>query len=475
MTPTDGPPGPHRVPGEDWERGGARIGRDLDDTYHLVLVIGGDPDDTAHAALGVARAQSHRRRVALGDLIGDAPPIQRLLTGDDPHGFVDSFLYGVSLNRIARHVPGSGELYVLPSGSDAPDYEEILGHPRWRRISSGFRETGSLLVVALPAGAAGLDNVARIADGVILLGDGTANPAADARVLGVVEPVAPDRSPVFLTPTGESVAVADTVTLPASDDAAASVPSRADRVPAAPVNGPVRRWRVDNRAAAFGGIGLAVVVGAIGIWLAARPLASGHEPEIRTRKGVTGDSAVEGPVLDSSAGASGVTGPLLPVANPSDSGGAAAYGVALNFWNTRAGSEAWFQKNWRGLPAVTFTPVMVRGALWYRAYAGAYVQRGQADSLLSALKATGAAGEQAVVVRLPYAFLQDSVPASAVPGMLSYFADRGLPVYALRSADGTARLYVGAFENRAQASLFLQSIGVSGYRPVLVYRFGRVD
>jgi hypothetical protein len=58
--------------------------------------------------------------------------------------------------------------------------------------------------------------------------------------------------------------------------------------------------------------------------------------------------------------------------------------------------------------------------------------------------------------------------------MLKYFADRGQPVYALRQADGSARLYAGAFESPEQASLYVDAIRTSGIRPVLVYRIGRV-
>ena len=54
------------------------------------------------------------------------------------------------------------------------------------------------------------------------------------------------------------------------------------------------------------------------------------------------------------------------------------------------------------------------------------------------------------VVRLPFAFLIDSVPASAVPGMVASYADRGQPVYALRQSNGIAWLLVGAFESVEQ-------------------------
>jgi len=87
----------------------------------------------------------------VGDLIGDVAPIRELVTDDDPHGLTDAFLYGVSLNKIARQIDTVGNLHVLPSGSDQVVQEEILRNERWRRLASGFHEAGALLLIATPA------------------------------------------------------------------------------------------------------------------------------------------------------------------------------------------------------------------------------------------------------------------------------------------------------------------------------------
>ena len=78
----------------DWSEEGRRIGATLD-AFHAIVVVGTDPVATAETAVGIARVQAVHRRVALGDLLGEAPPIQALIQSDDPHGVVDSFLYGV--------------------------------------------------------------------------------------------------------------------------------------------------------------------------------------------------------------------------------------------------------------------------------------------------------------------------------------------------------------------------------------------
>ena len=60
-------------------------------------------------------------------MFGDAPPLIALVPTEDPHGLVDSFLFGVSLNRIAYQVPDAGELFVMPSGTGPLDYAELFG------------------------------------------------------------------------------------------------------------------------------------------------------------------------------------------------------------------------------------------------------------------------------------------------------------------------------------------------------------
>jgi hypothetical protein len=102
-----------------WEAEGRRLATAVDDLA-AVIVAGHDVEAAAHIAIGIAAAQSARRRVALGDLTGRAEPLQRLvgpqLTDEDPHGLGDVFAYGVSLNRAARQLDDEGRLYDNPAG-----------------------------------------------------------------------------------------------------------------------------------------------------------------------------------------------------------------------------------------------------------------------------------------------------------------------------------------------------------------------
>ena len=73
-----------------WENEGQRLSPLLDNVCATV-VAGIDSVAAAQMAIGVARAQATRRRVAIADLVGDSPPLEALNHGDDPHGIADSF------------------------------------------------------------------------------------------------------------------------------------------------------------------------------------------------------------------------------------------------------------------------------------------------------------------------------------------------------------------------------------------------
>jgi hypothetical protein len=168
-----------------WEE----VGRDLApalDAASAVVVIGDDPVAAAEVALGAGRVQGARRRVAIGDLVGEVEPLQALVTGDDPHGLVDSFLYGVSLNRIARPAVGFRNLYILPSGTEPVVAEEIFRNERWRRLAIGFSEVGALLLLVARADAPGVDALIGQLDGALVV-DGATRVPDGVRVLAVAE------------------------------------------------------------------------------------------------------------------------------------------------------------------------------------------------------------------------------------------------------------------------------------------------
>jgi hypothetical protein len=107
---------------------------------------------------------------------------------------------------------------------------------------------------------------------------------------------------------------------------------------------------------------------------------------------------------------------------------------------------------------------------------GAFPTRASADSLLGQLRARRVLAPGFGSVGLfPLAFLVDSaVPAATVRARLTRYAARGVPVYALRQSDGTARLYFGAYGTAEQAAYAVPQVKEAGMIPLLVYRTGRV-
>ena len=173
------------APGTGWEAEGQRLSAKFDG-LSSVCIVADDADAAALVALGIARAQAIQRRVAIADLVGETPVLQSLVADQDAHGISDSFLFGVSLNRIARPVGTEGNLFVMPSGSEPVQQQQIYESDRWRRLSNGFREAGALLLLVAPADAAALDNVVAATDGVVLVGIGGYRLATGTRVLAMV-------------------------------------------------------------------------------------------------------------------------------------------------------------------------------------------------------------------------------------------------------------------------------------------------
>ena len=460
---------PTYAPPFDWEAAGRKLGATLD-AFHAVIVTGADPAATGYVALGIGQAQAARRRAVVGDLFCDSPPISALVTSDDPHGLVDSFLYGVSLSRISHPVPESGQLFVMPSGSEPPVYEEMLPNPRWKRLTAGFHEAGALLVLAVPSSAAHIDDLAQASDGVIVVGDSMPSTLSASMVIAAVRPPregAPVRErPVERAPeaTGERVA----------SPAAGIEPAQARPSRAASARRKWTEWRPS-----VPGVVLSIAIVAVIAWLAYRPLAQGgrsalgHKPDTTKPLDAVLPATSAASVGTSAAGTT-VSPPLTPK-NADDSAQASAYGVELMAANTQDGAILKLQKDGKNLPAATFAPVSVQGTRWYKVVTGAFVDRADADSLLAGLRRRGVLdATSGAVVQVPFAFLIESdVPRAAVPGMVATYADHGQPVYALRQSDGKIWLLVGAFASAEESSLYAETLRASGITPVLVYRKGR--
>jgi hypothetical protein len=422
-----------------WEDAGRQIASLLG-SYSTIVVTSSDPVAAAHVALGIARAEAEHRRVVVGDLAGDLPPLRSLVRDEDPHGITDSFLYGVSLNKIGYEVEGTANLYVMPSGTDPTIDAEILRSPRWKKLASGFSEVGALLLLVARNDAPGLGELIDQVDGVVLVKEADLAAAPGALVLARVA------SP---TPT-------------------LKIPLH--RIGARAATWKQHRWFYP----AIGAIALLLIAS---IGLAVMLIRAG-------------ESARQPPPVAAKPVPAPVPPPprpppetlyIAPPANVNDSASAAAFTVELQVANTAEGANLFVRKNGAALPAAAVSPVPIdpERTTWYKVTSGAYTRRYQADSLLLALRNAGVLRDSTGKVAMaPLALVVDSVPTQggivdAVRATMEKYAARGLPVYALMQNDGGARIYAGAFARADESAQLIKTLRGAGLNPVLVYRTGR--
>lgn len=423
-----------------WEDAGRQVAPVLG-SYSAIVVISSDPLAAAYVALGIARAEAEHRRSVVGDLVGDLAPLRSLVREEEPHGITDSFLYGVSLNKIGYDVEGAPNLYVMPSGTDPLIDAEIMQSQRWTKLATGFAEAGAFLVLVASSEAPGLADLVDQLDGAVLVKDAEIHNAPSALILARIAGPTP------------------TLKIPLH------------RISAGAARWPRHKWLYPALGAlavlVLGGLGLALILGRAGqparpdnAVVAARPVARPVPPPPR---------------------AAPETLYIAPPANAIDSLSAAAFSVELLVANTAEGANLFVRKNGAALPAAAVSPVPIgpEQATWYRVTAGAYTRRDQADSLLRALRESRLLTDDSVdhVMQTPLALLVDSVPSQggigdAIRAAVQKYAARGLPVYTLMQDDGGARIYAGAFRTASQSAELTKSLRAAGVKPVLVYRTG---
>lgn len=459
-----------------WLAEGRVLGKSLR-RFHAIVVAGSDLEATAEVALGIAEAQSNERKVILGDLMANSTRFGPLGGDEDPHGLVDAFDYGISLGRVARSVTGNSNLHFIPTGNVAPDYGELLAHPRWSRLLSAFTNEDHLLVLAAPLGAPSVDDLVNQLDGLVLV-DGIAPARVDAaRIIAniILAPLPlPRLSQVLSASPAATAAAQPGPKAPAQQPARRPVnPTIRPSVAAPPP--PVRRQTTVVQAFAKPagyGAGLSILAAFVIFWLMNNPFGDREQR-----------SAVPGP-LEKAAGAqpqsAAPTGPDPNQLNPADSG-ASVYAVRMMSANTQSGAileVGRLRSDSRSTPAATFAPVEKSGRLWYEVLTGAYNTRGGADSLLTSLRAAGRLDSVSpgVVVRVPYAVLIDSVrPSDTNSDLLkSLFEGRKWPVYALEQENGWVWVVAGAFESRALADTYLEELRGTGQPLGVVLRKGRL-
>ena len=421
-----------------WEDAGRQIAQILG-SYSALIITSSDPVAAAHVALGIAAAEASHRRVVIGDLVGDLPALRSLIKDEDPHGIADSFLYGVSLNKIGYEVEGRPNVYVMPSGTEPTIGADIFRSARWKKLGAGYGQMGALLLLVARSDASGLGELAEQIDGVVLVRDVELPNAPSALVLARVP-----------TPTPTLKVQLHRISARAAD------------------------WRKRKWLYPAVGVLTLLLVAALGLALVlarVRPT-----PRVATQKAAPPAPAPTPPPPRPPP----ETLFVAPPQNVNDSASASAFSVELLVANTAEGANLFVRKNGAALPSATVSPVSIdpERSTWYKVTAGAYTRRYQADSLLLALRRSSLLTDSAgSVTRTPLALLVDSVPTQggivdAVRAAVQKYTARGLPVYALIQDGGGALLYAGAFAAADQSAGLIRTLRGAGLKPVLVYRTG---
>ena len=512
-----------------WEAEGNRHSSAFDACAGAV-VIGENPTVAAEVALGIARVQARRRRVAVADTVGELGPLEDLVPMDAPYGLVDSFFYGVSLNKVAYTVDPARNLIIFPSGAGPIDHEALLGSDRWVKLLEAFRAADGLLLIVAPAESSALSALIQVMDGVALVGNVAAAPGT--RVLAHARlPVIPARpTPQSLS----SVALAQPSSGPFPSPPADPPPSqepprqRFDDAPGAAVSvdehdeaheeaaaaahadvegethsvseeGPalVPPWARDGDVAEHtlapidsaktftfwaAIVAGAFVAAALLTWITTSMMARNAGADAYAAKPDTLHGSAR---VIAAPAPTAVTPRLDTTASPAVATASAAaaatipspFSVVLADIPSATGANGEIdQAAAREFPAVTYAPYRrPSGTMSYVVISGAFPDSLSADSLLRQVRAkkyrTAAAAH---IVRLPYAVLvQKGIAQDQAPMFVRAYLSKGLPVYALVQADGTASLWAGAFRTAEQAQPLVTSFRSNGDKPTVSIRTGR--
>lgn len=417
------------------------------------------------------------RRTALVDAFVDAPTLHQVAGTPNDVGLVDVFEYGASLNRIVQSQPDAN-LFFVPAGTFAPDAQPVMANPRWRRLSAGFRHEEALLL--LYVSAEHLGTLAAEPDGLIVLAPQgldlavTAAPAvatAVAQGLRLIAVVAHRSAP------GLSLVPDQATEAPSAEPAAELPPPAIGAAPAeaAPPEGPEAprplALLVDRRPSRrwpwIAAVVAAAAAGATGwIWLRQLREARAVAAETARRDSLAAAAARAARQSEAArrAALAARAGPLpfvVQVAAPDRLDVAFAAADSL---------EA------HGTPAIIAPLRLARQGPLYRVFAGPFPSGAAAESVLIQLRGAGTLGpREGAAAELPLSLaLTGGLTAPAAAAERARLRTAGVPAFVLAQADGTFRLFAGAYDAAVQAALLQDLLTPTGSAGDLVPRTGTV-
>lgn len=475
----------------------------------------------ADAAIALATGwYAAGRRTVLADLSIEDPILHERVGVPNLDGVVDLFLYGASLARSARPVPGRGFL-LITAGTYTTEPESIFRHQRWGKIVDGFREAQASLLVFVPMDAPGISSLVQWSDDVVLLGedgdllDGLldsrfrirawltppsrpgARPMADAgrtapAIAASASPAADERFPQpeprgfqpWLGPPRELARTGDEPLPSASDMAHASAaslpapePEWEDTVDAEPWTNEKRKKGIPKERKVSP---LLLVLLVLVLLAAAAYAAITFGPGLLNGRTTPAAARNDNPRLPTRRAPAAVP--------PADAGTARPYAVYVRSFNGTAAYDAARQYAQRVREAIPGTPAYVfaeenDGLTFYKVYAGMLDDTVQAAALRTELVERKLAdpddvGSPAALIQArPWAFDLGEFPTrEAAEQRAGELARGAIDAYAVPvpRTDGSVRyrLYGGAFPDSARAIPMQKTLESARLPTRLVRRVG---
>lgn len=469
-----------------------------DDAEVVALLVPSDAGPEACELAAEAAEESRRdRRTLLANLAGPSPDLDGHLDAAADEGLFDAGRSGRSLREIAVRPPGRRFVYLPAGRAGWPDGDGRAVRARlvglMTRVAERVRDRGGRLLLFLSEEGDWPEALPGLLDGVVLL-EGAGVPAAWD-----------DRAPEVLgrRPPGKGEAGRDGAPRGASERAGPDV--GADAVPAgleAPSDagpGSPGAWRRHRRPAGFPwarvGLGAAAVLAlAAGWWWLVREAgpATGSGGDAVAVE-VTVDSAAETADGDGAGADDGTSAADGATAGAADGGAGDAdaaleaapelpYSVLIASYaeweQARRRLEAWRDPSG---PVYFVAPTRVRGALYWRLFAGALPDRAAGEALMGELVEQGRKDRVRTwdVRPVELAFLAGTAGSrSGARSRVRGMEDRGLPAYtlpAVSGADTTWAVWAGGFESREEASDLRALLREAEIEAELVTRRGDSD
>lgn len=408
----------------------------------------------ARTAVAVAAGLTARgRRVVLLDLCLSAPELHEALGVENLEGVADAFLFGVPVKRLARHVTGRPFAFI-PAGAYVPDPAEILTHPRWDHVLRELANTGALPLALVPAGAAGLEELARRFGAAAIFG---APGEAEAVMTGLpagCAVLATLRPAVRAHAEGEE-----------PDPLAALLAEVAQGEDASRDEPPLLR-----QALIWLAMGALVVLAGFAAWIAYQAIADKAEAEPTE------------PVARVEAAAEPPAPPAEPEVVPRPIEMPIPYSVQVEAHQDPQTAAERVAALRRAEPGMEFyiAPANVAGAVYYRVLAGPAADLTTAQTLMQRLVDAGhkASAEAWSLAPTRWAFhMGDFDTRNAARARGDELAAEGIPTYVVEiphePGPSRYRLYAGAYRSPGEAQVLADMLRRAGYEPQLVERRGR--